>query len=194
MTDEKYLGYVEQYLKNYKIRNVSIYPDLVRVDMVPGKDWATCTFIFTQHHIACFGDVSAYTWNVTWNAAEQIKKGNCNASNFGYLAGKLEHSHELKTFEFSYEVMNKIKNYLTEDMSDNKKTEFNKKWDYNYYLLLSVDKYRLNGLDEFFNEMNVSDAYEFYSWFEDYPPHYYLAVAMLRCIEHYFKNQEEKII
>ena len=194
MKDTEYQRYVERFLNGYEVVNVETYPNLVRVDLIPeqGHGWQKCTFIFTEKYIACFGDVSSFTWRTTWNAAEAIKKGCCNAKEFSYLAEKLEHSHDLKEFEFSDEVMDSIKSYLIEGLDEDELKEFNEKWEENYELIGYVDKYRINSLDDFFEAMEVDDYYEFYSWFEHLPAHYYLAVAMLRCIEDYFSKKEAK--
>ena len=188
---EDYQRYLSKFLREYKVLNVLIQSNLVRVDMIPEeKNWGKCTFIFTENHITCFGDVSSYTWRTTWNAAEQIQIGNCNACNFSYLAEKLEHSQELKEFEFSDAIMEEIKKDIIDyyGLEGNELEEFNEKWDENYDLIGYVDKHRINGLDDFFEVLEVDDYCEYYSKFEHLPEHYYLAVAMLRCIEDYFSK------
>jgi len=189
MEDKEYQMYVNKFLKEYEIISVKKYHNLVRVDLRPGEHWSKCTFIFTENHIACFGDIAAYTWRTTWNAAKFILQGTCNAKDFLYLSEKLEHYSELKEFEFSDEIMKKIKEYLTDGLEEDELEEFNKKWDDNYYLLYNVDEHRLNELDEFFEELGVDDYYEFYSWFQHLQDRYYIAVAILRCIEDYFSKQ-----
>ena len=193
--EDRYDELVKRYLKEHKIKHVDVLPNLVRVDIVPSRDgWSVCTFIFTERHIACFGDVEAYTWQTTWNAAEAIKEGNCNAKDFRYLLGKLEHKAELAEFIFSDAAMDEIKKRIIEgyDYKDELLDDFNKAWDENYYLLYNVDEHRIEGLDRFFEELDIFDAYEYYDEFEHLPSHYYCAVAMLRCIEEYFKKESEK--
>lgn len=196
MTDSTFNRILEKFLANYKVENVVDIPGLVRVDINPNKaeGWQTCTFIFTENHIVCFGDVSSYTWRTTWDAAEGIRHGHCNADNFYYLTEKLEHAQELKEFEFSDDVMDEIKKDIIEyyGLEGKKLKEFNKNWDDKYYLLSGVDKWRINGLDEFFEELDIDDYYEYLNRFEYYPDHYYLAVIMLRCIEKYFKEHKHE--
>ena len=194
MTNTDYQRYLDKFLAGYKIANVEIYPGLVRVDMRPSEHWSICTFIFTENYITCFGDVDSFTWRTTWNAAKAIQQGTCNADNFYYLSEKLEHSNELKEFEFSDDIMEEIKKDIIDyhDFEDDDLKEFNEKWEENYDLIGYVDKHRIGGLDNFFEELEVDDYYEYYSRFEDYPVHYYMAVAMLRCIEDYFSKKEEK--
>ena len=189
MEDKEYQMYVNKFLKEYEIIDVKKYHNLVRVDLRPGKHWSKCTFIFTENYITCFGDIAAYTWRTTWNAAKFVLQGACNAKDFQYLAGKLEHYNDFKEFEFSDKIMKKVKDYLTNDLEEDELEEFNKKWDDNYYLLSDVDEHRLNGLDEFFQELGVDDYYDFYSWFQHLQDRYYIAVAILRCIEDYFSKQ-----
>lgn len=194
-TREKYDELVKKYLAEYKITSGLITDGLVKIGIIPKKmGWGECTFVFTGHHIVCFGDVETYSWNCTWDTAKNIVSGSCNAGNFGYLSSKLEHSHELMKFDFDDKVMDEIRKeiILNNGFDENELKEFNEKWEENYYMVESVDKNRLGGLDEFFDEMGVDDAYEYYHYFEDYPDHYYCAMAMLRCIEDHFEKEQLK--
>lgn len=192
MEEKIYKEIVKEYLSEYEIEKVDELPDLIRVAIRPCKrGWGRCIFILDYHHITCFGDVEAFTWNVTWDAASQIKRGNCYAKDFPYLTEKLEHKNRLEEFKFDEKVMEGIKEELTEEMDEDELDEFNEKWGDNEYLLDDISEYHLDKLDEFFEEMNVSDGWEYYSRFEDLPYHYYCAVAMLRCIEDYFENREK---
>lgn len=194
MEEEKYKEIVKRYLSEYEIEKVDELPDLVRVDIRPCKiGWGICTFIFTKKVIACFGDVEAFTWHTTWDAVSKIKDGNCYARDTQYLIGKLEHKDLLEEFEFDEDVMKEIKGELSEDLDEDELEEFNEKWDDNEYLLGDIDKYHLDKLDEFFEEIGVSDGWEYYSRFEELPNHCYCAVAMLRCIEDYFKNRAKAV-
>lgn len=194
-TPEEYDELVKEYLVEYKITNCFLTDGLVKIDIIPKKvGWGKCTFVFTGHHIICFGDVDSYSWNCTWDTAEDIVKGSCNASNFGYLSSKLEHKAELMEFYFNEETMEKIKKEIIgyNDFDEAELKDFNEKWEDNHYLLEEVDKHRLGNLDEFFSEMEIDDAYEYYHYFEDYPAHYYCAMAMLRCIEDYFGKEKRE--
>lgn len=191
---EKYDELVKKYLAEYKITNCLITDGLVKLDIIPERGWGKCTFIFTGHHIICFGDVQTYSWHCTWDTAKEIVKGSCNARDFIYLSSKLEHRSELMEFVFSDETMEKIKEEIIGNnaFDEDELKDFNEKWEENYYMVGEVDKYRLDGLDEFFSEMEVDDAYEYYHYFEDYPTHYYCAMAMLKCIEDHFGKEKQK--
>lgn len=194
-TRDKYDELVKKYLTEYKITSSLITDGLVKIGIIPKKDgWGECTFIFTGCHIVCFGDVQAYTWDCTWDTAKNIVNGSCNASNFGYLSSKLEHKEDLMEFEFDDKTMDEIRKEIirASDFSSYKRRKFNEKWKENYGMVASVEKNRLGGLDEFFDEMDIDDAYEYYHYFEDYPGHYYCAMAMLRCIEDYFEKEKLK--
>ena len=191
----RYEDLLKKYLAEYKIVDVVKADGFVKVGIVPRKDlWGVCTFVFTGHHILCCGDVQSYSWNCTWDTAARILEGNCYASQFDYLQGKWEHSHELKEFDFSYEVMDKIKKDIIDssDFDEDGLIEFKRRWIDNYFLLGDVEGRRLGGLDEFFEILGVDDAYEYYGRFERLPDHYLCAVAMLRCIEDHFRKEAGK--
>jgi len=189
MTDEEYGRILKEFREGFKISSVEELPDLVKVDIRPRKDWGICTFVFCRRHIVCFGDVTSFSWRVTWDAAAQIKLGNCNANNIPYLSGKLENKNRLERFEFSDSEMDAIKAECSEGLEGEELAEFEERWKENYWLLGDVDEYRLNGLDEFFREVGIVDAWEYYPRFQELPAHYYCAVAMLRCIEDYFTGR-----
>lgn len=191
-TRDRYDELVKQYLAEYKITSSLITDGLVKIGIIPKKQgWGECTFIFTGYHIVCFGDVETYSWNCTWDTAKNILNGSCHADNFSYLSSKLEHRHELMEFDFDDKTMDEIRKDIIEASGFNsyRRRKFNEKWKENLYLLESVEKNRLGGLDEFFYEMDVDDAYEYYHYFQDYQGHYYCAMAMLRCIEDYFVKE-----
>ena len=192
MKHNEYEKILNDVLEQHEIVEVKEYDDIVKVIIIPKKQgWGRCVFLFCRNFITCFGDVETFSWCCTWDTVNAIKNGNTNAKNFGYLAGKLEHSHELKEFNFSDEKMEEIKEELTEDLDDDELKEFNEKWEENYYMLGDVDVHRLGGLDDFFSKLDVGDYWEYYSRFEELPAHYYYAVAMLRCIENYFRERKE---
>lgn len=195
MNKDKYEKLVSQYLSEFEIKDTLIAEGLVKVDIVPRKEgWGICTFVFAGHHIVCFGDVESYAWDCSWDTPAQIQRGSCNASNFSYLSSKLEHRHDLMLFNFNSKTMGEIKEEIIEanDFDGEELEEFNEKWEDNSYLLGSVEKNRLGGLDEFFSEMGIDDAYEYYYRFEEYPDHYYCAMAMLRCIEEHFSKMRSQ--
>lgn len=191
MTTEEYDKLVKEYLGEYQIKKVEDYQDIVRVDIIPRKTgWGICTFLFTDGAILCYGDVDSFTWATTWDAAREIKKGNCHADDFGYLSGKLQHRNELECLDMSEKHRQLLKEALLDDLTEfQTKKEIEEKWNENKYLLDKVDEHRMGKLDEFLEKMGAEDVYEYHTYVYDLPVHYYCAVAMLRCIENYFSKK-----
>ena len=181
-------------MKNIEVIEVSQTNDLVKV-VVKADFFQPTTFIFSGYHITCFGDIAAFTWQCTWRTAEQILLGNCYATNPFYLTGKLEHKTELREWDEDsfFKKMEEIKlDYLESFDTDEEKDEFLEKWEENEYLLSGVDGYRLSGVDDFFEEMEIQDAYEWYSDFYKLPDQYNCALEFLVAIENYFKERRKQ--
>ena len=178
-------------MNNIKIKEVIQAKDLVKV-IVTADYFSPVTFIFSGHHIACFGDIEAFVWDCTWNTAESILKGVCYASDPLYLTRKLEHRCELKEFdeECFTNKMNEIREECLESFdTEEEREEFLAKWKDNDYLLHNIDGYHLGDLDEFFYNMDILDYYEYYDDFYKLPAHYDCALEFLVAIENYFKKQ-----
>lgn len=183
-------------MKNIKIEEVSQTNDLVKV-VVTATNFMPTTFIFSGRYITCFGDIDSFTWHCTWDTAPAILAGCCHASEPWYFTGKLEHKSELKEFDEDkfVKAMEDIKEeYLSGFDTEEEREEFLEKWNDNEYLLSGVDGYRLGNLDDFFNELDISDYYEYYDDFYKLPAHYDYALEFLVAIENYFKelNKNEK--
>ena len=181
-------------MKNIQIKEVSTTNNLVKV-VVTADYFSPTTFIFSGHHIACFGDIQAFTWQCSWDTAKQILLGNCYAKNKMYITSKLEHKSQLCEWDddlFNKE-MEEIKKELLNDFDTmEERDEFIEKWEYNEYLLYGVDGHRLNGLDEFFENLDIGDYYEYYDRFFKLPDQYECAIEFLITIEEYFqKNRSE---
>lgn len=177
-------------MKNIKIEEVSQTNDLVKV-VVTATNFMPTTFIFSGRHITCFGDIDPFTWHCTWDTAPAILAGCCHASEPWYFTGKLEHKSELKEFDEDkfVKAMEDIKEeYLSGFDTEEEREEFLEKWNDNEYLLSGVDGYRLGNLDDFFNELDISDYYEYYDDFYKLPAHYDYALEFLVAIENYFKE------
>ena len=181
-----------QYLKEYKIVEELITDNLVKVAVI-NRSWQPVHFIFSDYYILCYGDIDTFSWMCTWKTAQQILLGNCYADNPFYLTGKLEHKQDLKQFDEDKYIkkMDEIKEEWLSELDDKRKEEFLEKWNDNEYLLDDVDGYRLGNLDEFFNELEISDYYEYYDDFYKLPVHYDIALEMLYVIQEYFKNKKE---
>lgn len=179
-----------QYLKEYKIVEELITDNLVKVAVI-NRSWQPVHFIFNDNYIVCYGDIQSFTWQCTWNTAKQILLGNCYADNPFYLTEKLEHHRELQEFDYDLFIkkMDEIKEDYSYSLDDDEKDEFLEKWDDNEYLLADVDGYRLGNLDEFFNEVDISDYYEYYDDFYKLPVHYNIALEMLYVIQKYFEEK-----
>jgi len=180
-------------MKNIKIEKVIQADDLVKV-VLTADGWMPTTFIFTGNHITCFGDIDSFTWSCTWNTAQQILLGNCYAKQSYYLTEKLEHKSQL--LEWDDDLFNKEMQEIKEDLLNDfdtaeERDEFIQDWEDNEFLLYGVDGHRLNGLDEFFENIGVEDYYEYYERFYRLPDHYQCAIEFLRAIEDYFKKLKE---
>jgi len=182
-----------KYLKNYKVIEEINIDNLVKVSVINGG-WQPVHFIFSDNYITCYGDISSYTWRCTWYTAQQIRYGRCWADNPFYLSEKLEHQQELKEFDDDKftETMEEIKQEYLDDLYTKKeKDEFLEKWEDNECYLCGIDGYRLGDLDTFFNNMEISDYYEYYDDFYVWPVHYHIALEMLLVIEEYFKEKNK---
>lgn len=183
-----------KYLKNYKVIEEINIDNLVKMSVINGG-WQPVHFIFSDNYITCYGDIQSFTWWCTWATAKQIILGNCYADDTFYLTGKLEHKQELKEFDDDkfVEQMEEIKQvYLESCDNEEEKKEFQDKWEDNEYLLREIDGYRLGDLDIFFNNMEISDYYEYYDGFYKLPVQYDIALEMLLVIEEYFKQKKEE--
>lgn len=177
-------------MKNIKIKSVYKTDNLVKV-VVTADGWQSSTFIFSDYHIICYGDIESFTWNCTWNTANEILQGNCYAKDSSYLTRKLEHKNELKHFDedcFKAKIKEIKEDLLNSFDDEEEKIEFVEKWNENDYLLDDVDGYRLGNVDTFFENLGIEDYYEYYDVFYELPKHYYFALEFLEAIENYFKE------
>lgn len=179
-----------KYLKEYKIVEELITDNLVKVAVI-NRSWQPVHFIFSDNYIMCYGDIQSFTWWCTWATAKEILLGNCYADDTYYLTGKLEHKQELKEFDYDRFIkkMDEIKEDYLSDLEGNEKEEFLEKWNDNEYLLDDVDGYRLGGLDEFFNELEIYDYYDYYDDFYKLPTQYDVALEMLYVIQQHFEKK-----
>lgn len=84
---------------------------------------------------------------------------------------------------------------LLEDMTENEKEEFDKRWVQNQYLLDIVDENHISELEDFAYAMDI-DFGEVVDIFNDsyfLPLAYEQAVELLYFIEDYFKNKKEVV-
>ena len=176
-------------IEDKKIVSVEKTETSVKVRM-RARHFGICNFIFDEHNIVCYGDIQSFCWCTTWYANKEIIKGNCYAHQPVYFADKLEKKHKVK--EFSTEKFEKAMEEVKEEHlecccdTEEEKAEFLQKWNDNAYLLWDVDGYRLNGVDDFCSEMDITVDYD---EFFELPAHYHAAVEFLQFIEDYFKEQ-----
>lgn len=181
-------------LENLKIKKITETDNLLMVD-VTAKFFEPCHFVFTDKYIICFGDIKSFTWFCTWDTKEEIKQGNCYTHDERYFMSKLEHEYELKEFDIELfkKAMTELKLETLSELTIDEKEEFMDKWDENQYLLDNVNKERLDGFDEFIEEMEIDTETAYWALANAYklPRHCYVAVEMLQFIEDYFKNKKE---
>lgn len=181
-------------IKDLKISRITETDNLLMVDL-RATNFAPCHFVFTDKYITCFGDIASFTWFCSWNTKEEIKQGNCYTHDELYFASKLEHKAELKEFDIELfeKAMEELKKEMLSSLNEWEMDDYRDKWDENKYLLDKVDRERLEGFDEFIEEMEIDNETAYCALDNAYklPYHYYIAVEMLQFIEDYFKNKKE---
>ena len=185
--------------KNSKIEIVVDTNEVLVVDLIPQEQlFGRCRFYFDKYGVSCKGDIEGFSLHL-YNGLV-VKSGNFNWKSTSYMEEKLEHSEELKDFDedLMWKVINsEIKEQYFEDFDDLSKEEQKKlqeKWDDAIDMLgcHSLDKHRIEGIDEFFDNIEWDDGWEWYGSFFTLPYHFYIMLAMIGVINDYFKEKNNE--